>query len=77
MNTPALNFATPLAVLSQGYQFAVAQLAALMRPRAESPAESATRLRVRANGRYMNHPSYAVDLYAASNWAHRPVGDKY
>ena len=76
MSTPALNFATPLAVLSQGYQFAVAQLAALMRPRAESPAESATRLRVRANDRYMNQPRYAVDLHAASHPADCHVDDK-
>jgi hypothetical protein len=77
MTTSALNFAAPLNALSQGYQFAVAQLAALMRPRAESPAEAATRLRIWANGYYMNQPSYAADLRAAADRADRHADGKY
>ena len=77
MSTSALNIKVPLNALSQGYQFAVAQLAALMRPRAESPAEAATRLRVWANGYYMNQPSYAADLHAAAGRADRHVDGKY
>ena len=77
MSTSALNIKVPLNALSQGYQFAVAQLAALMRPRAESPAEAATRLRVWANGYYMNQPSYAADLHAAADRADRHVDGKY
>jgi hypothetical protein len=71
MTTSALNFAAPFNALSQGYQFAVAQLAAVMRPRAESPAEAAARLRVWADGYYMNQPSYAADLHAAADRAER------
>ncbi len=77
MTSTTLKFASPLNALSQGYQFAVAQLAALMRPRAESPAEAATRLRVWANGYYMNQPSYAADLHAAADRADRHVDGKY
>ena len=69
--TQALN------ILSQGYQYAVAQLASLMRPRAESPAEAANRLRVWADGCYMNQPSYAADLRAAADRADRFVDGKY
>jgi hypothetical protein len=77
MTTTTLKFTSPLTALSQSYQFAVAQLAALMRPRAESPAEAATRLRVWANGYYMNQPSYAADLHAAADRADRHVDGKY
>jgi hypothetical protein len=77
MTTSALNLTSPLTALSQGYQFAVAQLAALMRPRAESPAEAAARLRVWANGYYMNQPSYAADLHAAADRADRHADGKY
>jgi hypothetical protein len=77
MTASTLNIKVPLNALSQGYQFAVAQLAALMRPRAESPAEAATRLRVWANGYYMNQPSYAADLHAAADRADRHVDGKY
>ena len=77
MSTSALNFATPLNALSQGYQFAVAQLASLMRPRAESPAEAAARLRVWANGYYMNQPSHPADLHATADRANRHVDGRY
>ncbi len=76
MTSTTVNFASPLHALSQGYHFAVAQLAALMRPRAESPAEAANRLRVWANGYYMNQPSYAADLHAAADRADRHVDGK-
>jgi len=42
--------AAPAAVLSNGYAFIVASLSSAMRPQHESPAESATRLRMRAVG---------------------------
>jgi hypothetical protein len=77
MTTSSLTIKAPLNALSQGYQFAVSQLAALMRPRAESPAEAATRLRAWANGYYMNQPSYAADLHAAADRADRHVDVKY
>ena len=44
-----------------------------MRPRAESPAEAASRLRVWADGFYMNQPSYAADLRAAADRADRQM----
>ena len=76
MSITLLKIAAPLNALAQAYQFAVAQLASLMRPRAESPAEAATRLRVWANGCYMNQPSYAADLHAAADRADRHVDGK-
>ena len=45
---------------------AVALLAAWMRPRAESPAEAASRLRSLAN-QYITQPSFAADLRAAAD----------
>ena len=77
MSASSLNFASPLNALSQGYQFVVAQLASLMRPRAESPAEAATRLRLWSNGYYMNQPSYAADLHAAADHADRHLDGKH
>ena len=78
-STITANFkpAHVLNALSQGYQYVVAQLASLMRPRAESPAEAANRLRVWADGCYMNQPSYAADLRAAADRADRFVNGKY
>ena len=75
--TSTLSLTLPLHALGQGYQYAVAQLASLMRPRAESPAEAANRLRVWADGYYMNQPSYAADLRAAADRADRFVDGKY
>ncbi|MBC7716691.1 MAG: hypothetical protein H7143_07150 [Pseudorhodobacter sp.] len=73
MSPSPLNLASPLNALGQAYQYAVAQLASLMRPRAESPAEAASRLRVWADGFYMNQPSYAADLRAAADRADRQM----
>ena len=72
-----IKLAQSLNALGQGYQYAVAQLASLMRPRTESPAEAANRLRVWADGYYMNQPSYAADLRAAADRADRFVDGKY
>jgi hypothetical protein len=55
--------------LSNGYGFIVAQLASLMRPQAESPAEAATRLRALAQRYAGLQPSYAADLRAAADRA--------
>ena len=75
--TTNFKLAHALNALTQGYQYAVAQLASLMRPRAESPAEAANRLRVWADGCYLNQPSYAADLRAAADRADRFVDGKY
>lgn len=45
----------------------VAFLAAWMRPRQESPAESAARLRTLANQYQSSQPSFAADLRAAAD----------
>lgn len=44
----------------------VATLSAWMRPRQESPAEAAARLRQLAN-QYLSQPSFAADLRAAAD----------
>ena len=48
------------------YAHAVALLASWLRPRTESPAEAAARLRSLAD-QYRNQPSYAADLRAAAD----------
>jgi hypothetical protein len=66
-SAPRLAFPIGSAVAS-AYGFIVAQLAGLMRPHAESPAEAAARLRTLAD-QYSNSPSHAADL--------RAVADRY
>ena len=84
MKTSASNSATSFSLaltalnaLNQGYQYAVAQLASVMRPRAESPAEAANRLRLWADGCYMSQPSYAADLRAAADRSDHHADNKY
>lgn len=52
---------------------AVAGLASWMRPREESPAESAARLRKLAN-QYSSQPSFAADLRAAADHHEQTLG---
>ena len=52
---------------------AVAGLASWMRPREESPAESAARLRTMAN-QYSSQPSFAADLRAAADRHEQALG---
>ena len=53
--------------LSNACAFAVSKLSAWMRPQAESPADSAQRLRSLADGYSEQQPSYAADLRAAAD----------
>jgi hypothetical protein len=59
----APRFALPIGNL---FAAGIAHLAAWMRPREESPAESASRLRSLAN-QYGAEPSFAADLRAAAD----------
>lgn len=53
--------------LSGAYAYAVASLAAALRPKAESPAEAAQRLRSFAESYADSQPSFAADLRAAAD----------
>jgi hypothetical protein len=63
LRTAAPRLALPI---GRGIASAVASLAAWMRPRAESPAEAANRLRAMAS-QYSAQPSFAADLRAAAD----------
>ncbi|HMC14586.1 MAG TPA: hypothetical protein VKI18_03075 [Albitalea sp.] len=52
--------------VAQAYGSIVAQLASWLRPRTESPAEAAARLRALAD-QYRDNPSHAADLRAAAD----------
>ena len=52
---------------------AVATVASWMRPRAESPAEAANRLRSMAD-QYSSQPSFAADLRAAADRHEQELG---
>ena len=63
LRTSAPRLAQPIGSVIAG---AVAAVAAWMRPRNESPAEAAARLRALAN-QYGSQPSFAADLRAAAD----------
>jgi len=63
LRTSAPRLAQPIGSAIAG---AVAAVAAWMRPRNESPAEAAARLRALAN-QYSSQPSFAADLRAAAD----------
>ena len=63
LRTTAPRLAQPI---GQAFASVVATVAAWMRPREESPAESAARLRALAN-QYHSQPSFAADLRAAAD----------
>lgn len=71
----ALRTAAPRLARPIGRTFAngVAALASWMRPRAESPAEAAARLRSMAN-QYGSQPSFAADLRAAADRHEQQAG---
>jgi hypothetical protein len=72
-SAPRLAFPIGNAVAS-AYGYVVAQLAGLMRPHAESPAEAAARLRTLAD-QYRDNPSHAADLRAAAD-RHNNFGEE-
>jgi hypothetical protein len=63
LRTSSPRLAQPIGSAIAG---AVAAVAAWMRPRNESPAEAAARLRALAN-QYSSQPSFAADLRAAAD----------
>jgi hypothetical protein len=58
--------AAPIGRAAAAYGHLVALLSSWMRPRQESPAEAAARLRSLAD-QYRSQPSYAADLRAAAD----------
>ena len=63
LRTAAPRLAQPI---GRGIAGVVASLGALMRPRAESPADAANRLRTMAS-QFSAQPSFAADLRAAAD----------
>jgi hypothetical protein len=54
-------------ILGSGYAYIAAAIASVLRPRSESPADAALRLRRYANQFSSSMPGLAADLYAAAD----------